>query len=125
MWALILECWDRDPLKRPSASQVVDRLRRMPEPASVNPSWEPCAKAGSTTGGDSSSRSSLASKATNSAAQSSMSVDWSGRIIPMKRKRCDSHPRSARKSRFTTRRGEGGVSPQREAHTDFVRVKEG
>ncbi|KDQ09604.1 hypothetical protein BOTBODRAFT_90367, partial [Botryobasidium botryosum FD-172 SS1] len=28
MWALIVECWNLDPLKRPSASQVVDRLRR-------------------------------------------------------------------------------------------------
>ncbi|KDQ17830.1 hypothetical protein BOTBODRAFT_77749, partial [Botryobasidium botryosum FD-172 SS1] len=26
MWALILECWDRDPLRRPSASQIVERL---------------------------------------------------------------------------------------------------
>ncbi|KDQ17861.1 hypothetical protein BOTBODRAFT_541919 [Botryobasidium botryosum FD-172 SS1] len=42
MWALIQECWNRDPRERPSASQVVGRLRRMPKPASVNPSWKAC-----------------------------------------------------------------------------------
>ncbi|KDQ16145.1 hypothetical protein BOTBODRAFT_623512, partial [Botryobasidium botryosum FD-172 SS1] len=45
MWALILECWARDYLKRPSASQVVERLRLLPDPPSVNPSWRPRAKA--------------------------------------------------------------------------------
>ncbi|KDQ08669.1 hypothetical protein BOTBODRAFT_165600 [Botryobasidium botryosum FD-172 SS1] len=47
MWTLILECWDQDPSKRPSASQVVERLRCLPEPASVNPDWKPRANAGS------------------------------------------------------------------------------
>ncbi|KDQ09602.1 hypothetical protein BOTBODRAFT_521874 [Botryobasidium botryosum FD-172 SS1] len=65
MWALILECWDLDPLERPSASQVVDRLRRMPEPASVNPSWKPCARAVTATNGDSDSGESLTSEPTD------------------------------------------------------------
>ncbi|KDQ06579.1 hypothetical protein BOTBODRAFT_39488 [Botryobasidium botryosum FD-172 SS1] len=74
MWGLILDCWDQDPLKRPSASQVVERLHRMPEPASVNPSWKPCVKAAGrdiTTGGSNSSMS-------ISRAKLPMNIDWLG-----------------------------------------------
>ncbi|KDQ08546.1 hypothetical protein BOTBODRAFT_564093 [Botryobasidium botryosum FD-172 SS1] len=35
MWALALECWNRDPLERPSVSQVLESLRRMSEPLSM------------------------------------------------------------------------------------------
>ncbi|KDQ06581.1 hypothetical protein BOTBODRAFT_246069 [Botryobasidium botryosum FD-172 SS1] len=77
MWGLILECWDQDPLKRPSASQVVERLRRMPEPASVNPSWKPCVKAaGRGTTGDSGSSALIYSGATDSAAELSVNIGW-------------------------------------------------
>ncbi|KDQ11086.1 hypothetical protein BOTBODRAFT_114885 [Botryobasidium botryosum FD-172 SS1] len=69
MWALILECWDRNPLKRPSASQVVEQLRRMPEPASVSPSWKPSARVGR--GGCSASRELISSRFSDSIAGSS------------------------------------------------------
>ncbi|KDQ18665.1 hypothetical protein BOTBODRAFT_103908, partial [Botryobasidium botryosum FD-172 SS1] len=64
MWALILKCWNRDPPKRPTAAQVVERLLRMPEPASVHPSWE------ATVGGDESSgsRTLISSEAMDSTA---------------------------------------------------------
>ncbi|KDQ08683.1 hypothetical protein BOTBODRAFT_179613 [Botryobasidium botryosum FD-172 SS1] len=61
------KCWDREPLKRPSASHVVERLQRLPEPASVDPGWGPWERApGSSSSGDSSSRMSIPSGATNS-----------------------------------------------------------
>ncbi|KDQ06576.1 hypothetical protein BOTBODRAFT_246015 [Botryobasidium botryosum FD-172 SS1] len=64
MWALILECWDRDSLERPSVSQVVERFRRMPEPTSVNPSWKPCVTARGRGGEGSSPGMSISSGAT-------------------------------------------------------------
>ncbi|KDQ18948.1 hypothetical protein BOTBODRAFT_639063 [Botryobasidium botryosum FD-172 SS1] len=70
MWALILECWDLDPSKRPSASQVVERLRRLPEPASVNPNWKPRARAVGEDGERSSSIMSTSSRASDSTAAS-------------------------------------------------------
>ncbi|KDQ17883.1 hypothetical protein BOTBODRAFT_104404, partial [Botryobasidium botryosum FD-172 SS1] len=75
MWALITECWNRDPLRRPSASQVVERLRRMPEPASVHPSWKPCVRTCDGGSGSSSSSMSISLRAADLTADSAMDVD--------------------------------------------------
>ncbi|KDQ08682.1 hypothetical protein BOTBODRAFT_118233, partial [Botryobasidium botryosum FD-172 SS1] len=73
MWTLLSECWDQDPLRRPSATQVAERLRRMPEPASVNPSWKPSVKAGGDGSGCSSS--SMSSGETHSTVDSPMDLN--------------------------------------------------
>ncbi|KDQ06582.1 hypothetical protein BOTBODRAFT_121337, partial [Botryobasidium botryosum FD-172 SS1] len=75
MWALILECWDRDPLKRPSASRVVERLRCMPEPPSVDPSWKLRVRVGSRGDEGFSPRMSISSEATDSTVGSPTDVD--------------------------------------------------
>ncbi|KDQ17887.1 hypothetical protein BOTBODRAFT_29190 [Botryobasidium botryosum FD-172 SS1] len=75
MWVLITECWSRDPLRRPSASQVVERLRRMPEPASVSPSWTPCVAADEGHNSSSSSKMSITPGTTGSTVYWPMVVD--------------------------------------------------